>query len=94
MVTVRLSAHERAVLNRQKPSTRANGGWQGLLVSLQEKVSPTDGLITLTLADLERIHRYAFSYRNGGWQGRLRAIFGRTLGPTLGRQYLPKPKAA
>jgi len=32
---------------------------------------------------LDRIARYAFKYRNGGWQSRLRRIFGRTLGPTL-----------
>jgi hypothetical protein len=40
----------------------------------------------------ERIHRYAFSYRKGGWQARLLRIFGRTLGPNLDGSQL-KPAA-
>jgi hypothetical protein len=37
-------------------------------------------------ADQEEIVRYAFGYQHGGWQDRLVAIFGRTLGPELGRE--------
>ncbi len=91
MITMILNATEIAILNRQPRQTKANGGWQSLIVGLAEKVNPVNGAITLTVTDLERIHRYAFEYRRGGWQSRLRAIFGRNLGPTLGAQL---PKAA
>lgn len=92
MITVQLNLAEIAVLGRQHPSTKANGGWQRLLVTLQEKLGPS-GVLSLTLSDVERINRYAFSYGNGGWEGRLRRVFERTLGPELGRQYL-KSQAA
>jgi len=39
----------------------------------------------LTDVDLERIPRYAFDYGNGGFEGRLRRIFERHLGPNLNR---------
>ena len=88
MVTVKLNAQELAVLYRQHPSTKSKGGWQRLLVTLREKVNPATRALTLSFADIERIHRYAFVYGNGGWENRLRSIFQRTLGPTLGAQYL------
>ncbi len=83
---VYLTPQEIAVLNRQRPSTRSRGGWQGLIVSLQERVDRTTGALLLTARDLERISRYAFDYGNGGWEGRLRLIFSRSLGSGLGRQ--------
>jgi hypothetical protein len=36
------------------------------------------------IGDLSGLH-YAFDLGNGGWQARLLGIFGRTLGPNLGR---------
>jgi hypothetical protein len=90
MVQITLSPQEIAVLDRQHPSTKNKGGWQGLLVKLAQKVNRATGRITLTASDLERIQRYAFGYGNGGWENRLRWIFGRSLGPTLGGQYLKR----
>lgn len=87
MVSVALNAGELAVLYRQHPSTKSRGGWQSLLVGLQQKVNRSNGRLTLTQTDLERLSRYAFEYGNGGWESRLRSIFGRTLGPNLGRQF-------
>lgn len=84
-MTVFLSAAEIALLDRQAPSTRSNGGFQGLLVDLASRVSRTSGRLELRARDLERIQRYAFDYGNGGWENRLRGIFGRTLGTSLGR---------
>lgn len=36
--------------------------------------------------DLDDIQRYAFDYEQGGFEGRLLSIFGRVLGPKLGRE--------
>jgi len=85
-VIVHLTPEELVVLDRQRPSTRSRGGWQGLIVSLQEKVDRATGRLILSARDLERIGRYAFDYGNGGWEGRLRRIFSRSLGSGLGRQ--------
>jgi hypothetical protein len=86
MTTVTLTPIELAELDRQDPATKGNGGYQRLLVNLQNKVDRLTRRLTLTSRDLERIARYAFDYGNGGWEGRLRRIFGRSLGSNLGRQ--------
>jgi hypothetical protein len=80
-----LTTEELAELDRQNPATKGNGGWQRLIVGLQEKVNRFTRELVLDGRDLERIARYAFDYKRGGWQGRLTRIFGRTLGPNLGR---------
>jgi hypothetical protein len=85
-MTVILNAEEIGELDRQNPATRGNGGFQAMLVTLQMRVNRATGAMTLEASDLARIARYAFDYRSGGWQQRLLRIFGRTLGPTLGRQ--------
>jgi len=87
---VHLDASEIAELDRQAPCTKSNGGWQALLVTLQCLVERQTGRLVLTSTLLERIHRYAFNYRRGGWQARLQRIFGRTLGPTLDGRQLKK----
>lgn len=84
-MVVTLSAAEIAILFRQDASTKEDGGFQSLLVSLQEKINRTTGVIDLSESDLERIPRYAFDYGNGGWENRLVGIFGRVLGNRLGR---------
>ena len=84
IITVDLTEEEKAELFGQDPSSRSGGGFQALLVSLQERVK--DNKLDLNIADRERIARYAHDYRSGGWQGRLRKIFGRTLGSNLGRE--------
>ena len=80
-----LNAAEMEILFRQDPATQDDGGWQRLLVTLQELTDRPTGDITIPPRILERIQRYAFDYGNGGWEGRLRGIFERHLGPTLGR---------
>jgi len=84
-MTIVLNAHELAELDRQPASTKNNGGFQSILVGFQERLDCATGRITLSQRDLDRIARYAFNYRNGGWQRRLKRIFERTLGPNLGR---------
>lgn len=81
-----LNETEMAELFRQSPETRSDGGWQGLLVSMQDSCDRTTGEIVLSADHLRRIPRYAFDYGNGGWEARLTAAFGRHLSPSLGRQ--------
>lgn len=80
-----LNNAEIALLDRQGEETQGDGGFQSLLVDLQRQVNRVTGEITLSDEHEERIPRYAFDYRNGGWESRLISIFGRTLGPNLGR---------
>ncbi len=80
-----LDQQEMAVLFQQDPETKDDGGFQALLVSLQERIDQATGEIDLTDDDRERIPRYAYDYQNGGWENRLMDIFSRTLGFGLGR---------
>jgi hypothetical protein len=81
-----LNGPEMAALFASDPATKRDGGWQGLIVGLQEKCDLSTGGIELTAHDRERINRYAFNYGNGGWENQLVAIFGRHLGPKLNRE--------
>lgn len=85
MRTVMLTTGEMSVLMKQDPSRKNRGGWQRLIVTLQEKLDAATGSILLDRKDLERIPRYAFDYKNGGWENYLKSVFSRTLGPKLGR---------
>lgn len=82
---VTLSQTEIDRLFQQDPRTEGDGGWQKLLVTLQKKTDRSSGVINLGPDDLEKIPRYAFDYKQGGWENTLIAIFSRTLGPKLGR---------
>jgi len=86
MIPVTLNTAEIEVLFRQDPATQRDGGYQSLLVRLQNNTDRATGALTLTDSDLERIQRYAFDYGNGGWEDRLTGIFQRHLGAQLGRQ--------
>ena len=81
-----LSAPEMAELFIQAPATKGDGGFQSLLVKLQEKCDRTTGTIRLSTDDRRRIKMYAFKYNKGGWENRLIATFGRHLGPNLDRE--------
>ena len=82
---VTLTKAETAELDKQNPATAGDGGFQSLMVSLQQRIDRASGALWLTDDDLRRIPMYAFAYKNGGWEDRLKAAFGRTLGPKLGR---------
>ena len=85
MQTVMLNPGEIEILDRQDPTTERDGGFQKLLVDLQYALNRSTGTIALSDEQEEKIPRYAFDYNNGGWEDRLKGIFSRTLGPTLGR---------
>lgn len=82
---VTLTPSEITILFRQDPKTEKDGGYQKLLVSLEKRINRSTGEIDLTPDDLEKIPRYAFDYKIGGWEDRLVGIFSRVLGPKLGR---------
>jgi hypothetical protein len=84
-VDVTLDTNEIDEIDKQDPSTAKDGGFQGLMVSLQKRINRSTGQLHLTADDLRRIPMYAFDYRNGGWEDRLKRAFGRSLGPKLGR---------
>lgn len=56
------------------------GGWQRLLGQLQALLGQATGDMNLSDEERDCICRYAFDYGNGGWENRLRQIFGRHLG--------------
>jgi hypothetical protein len=80
-----LNAEEIALLDEQDSATGGDGGFQSMLVRFQKDLRRGTSELKLADDDIERIGRYAFDMGNGGWQTRLVGIFGRSLGPRLGR---------
>lgn len=78
-----MNSEEIEALFRQSPETRAGGGFQSLLVGLQDSLDRKTGEIHLTNQQKRRIKIYAFAYGNGGWEKRLTTAFKRHLGPAL-----------
>ncbi|GHV22856.1 hypothetical protein AGMMS49959_14440 [Planctomycetales bacterium] len=82
MQTLVLNADEESSL-LQVPA--GNGGFQSLIKKLQKQFDPQTKELILQDCDLEKIPRYAFDHKGGGWQSRLKMIFERHLGHNLGR---------
>jgi hypothetical protein len=80
---IRLTQGEQEELFLLSPDQKKKGGFQSLIITLQENYAENNGLIVLNSVLIERIQRYAFGYGNGGWENRLKRIFVRTLGPDL-----------
>jgi hypothetical protein len=79
MQTVTLASTEIEILDRQDPATENDGGFQQLLVELHGLLNRNTGALALSDEHEEKIPRYAFDYKNGGWEDRLKGIFSRTL---------------
>jgi hypothetical protein len=77
-----LNKEEKATLDR---AVNGRGGFEDFLRRLQKQVNHATRTITVSDEDLENIPRFAFDYKQGGWETRLTTIFGRVLGPKLGR---------
>ena len=84
---IELNTEEVAELLREVNGT---GGFEGFLRRLQKQVNHSTRNIKLNEKDLADIPHYAFDFTQGGWEDRLIAIFGRALGPTLGRESTSK----
>jgi hypothetical protein len=80
-----LTPEEIELLDKQDPLTAKDGGFQGMMVRLQKNVRRVTRELKLSEDDIEQIAKYAFDYKQGGWEDRLKGIFSRTLGPNLGR---------
>jgi hypothetical protein len=76
----------RAELDELLRPVKGVGGFEGLIRRLQKQVNYGSSEIKLTAKDLDDIQRYAFDYEQGGFEDRLLKIFGRVLGPRLGRE--------
>jgi len=85
-----LNPEEIAALDEQDPATAGDGGFQRFIVRLQQELRRASQELILPDADQEAIAHYAFDYKQGGWQNRLIRIFGRELGPRLGRPEPPQ----
>ncbi|MEJ1975231.1 MAG: hypothetical protein WDN49_03355 [Acetobacteraceae bacterium] len=83
---VMLNETEMEALFRQDPAKRADGGYQSLLVGLQDNCDRATGAITVTAKQRARIKMYAFRYGKGGWEDQLTTAFSRHLGPNLDRE--------
>ena len=73
-VTVKLNQTEYRELTVQ---IRGAGGFQSFFRGLQNRVNKSTKELTLSPDDLERICRHKAHPEKGGWQGRLKKIFGR-----------------
>lgn len=80
-----LNEDERSALFAQNPASARDGGFQSVMVRLQQQYRPGSQELRLTDDDIEAIQRYAFDFKQGGWQTRLLAIFERNLGALSGK---------
>lgn len=87
---IHLTLAEQHVLMDTHGEGVRKGGFQSLMKKLRSNLDAT-GALQLDEFDLERIPRYAFKYKGGGWQDRLLVIFSRTLGPDLARCKFARP---
>ena len=81
-----LNDDEIAALFEQDPATAKDGGFQSLMVRLQNNFRRGTQELRLDEQDYNDIRRYALDYKQGGWETRLIRIFGRHLGPKLDRE--------
>ena len=82
-VKIKLTIGELDELRKTPVDSARDGGFQNFLVQLQYRIDEDTGELDLDDEDLSKIRRYAFHYKNGGWQTRLKNIFSRTLGENL-----------
>jgi hypothetical protein len=81
---IKLTYGELKLLLKQDPESAGGGGFQNYLVQLGYRVDDESGELELDSEELSKITKYATEYGEGGFQSRIRKIFGRTLGQPLG----------
>jgi hypothetical protein len=79
MKTFELNENEKSLLFKQDEVTKSDGGWQSLMVNLQNQFNEQTMVINLDEKILEKIPRYAYKYGQGGWENRLTGIFYRHM---------------
>ncbi len=70
------SKEEYNEIMRQDPETRNRGGFQGFLIGLQCRTKKKDRSIELSPSDVDKILKRGSNPKKGGWQSRIRKIFG------------------
>lgn len=82
-IALQLNESEYEIVLRQDPATKDDGGYQRMMVTLQEITDENSLVMVLPIHLIPRLRKYAFNYGQGGWEDRLTGIFGRHLGPRL-----------
>jgi hypothetical protein len=72
-----------ALMVQPDPASRSEGGFQRLLLTLQDNTDPNTKILVLPVHLIEKINRYAFDYGQGEWERTLKRIFSRSLGDGL-----------
>ena len=83
MTRVVLTDDEISLLQRIDPAHKAPGKVEEFLAGLHDRLHGRE--LVITDDDLRQIHYFAFDMGSGGIEIRFIGVFGRTLGPTLGR---------
>jgi hypothetical protein len=92
-IFITLSYQEyRNLTDPQWTRAKVPDGFQNLMKLCVLRTERETHIIRLTHDMMEKIHRYAFAYKRGGWENGLKAIFSRHLGPKLDKYLKPKPK--
>jgi hypothetical protein len=81
--TLKLNQSEFDTVCIQDPDSRGDGGFQSLMVTLQDITNESTFEMLLPENLIPRLRKYAFQFKNGGWEDRIIAIFSRHLGPNL-----------
>lgn len=90
VVTLKLNTEEfRLLMDPRWIRGKTKGGFQRLAEHLQMRARP-DHSIILDHNLLADIHHHGTKHGSGGWQGALKKIFERNLGPNLDK-YNPPP---
>jgi hypothetical protein len=82
-ISIPLNDDEFDALMQQDPASRSEGGFQSLLVTLQDNTDPHTKILVLPVHLIERINRYAFDYGQAEWEHTLKRLFSRSLGDGL-----------
>ncbi len=85
-IALQLNPAEYEIVSRQDAATKDDGGYQRLMVTLQEITDETTLVMVLPRHLIPRLQRYAFTYGQGGWEDRITGIFSRHLGYDLDRE--------
>jgi hypothetical protein len=70
-------------LSELRKPLKGPGGFQDFLKQIRQRAAIRGGKLELSQDDIDKIRRYAFDYKDGGYEGRLRRIFERHLGYEL-----------
>jgi len=67
-------------LSELRKPLKGPGGFQDFLKQIRQRAAIRGGKLELSQDDIDKIRRYAFDYKDGGYEGRLRRICERHLG--------------